>query len=164
MIRLRPGRNQTYCRACWKKLRCGEKNGNWRGGITPLHRKLRNSEQYKEWRKAVFERDGYTCVWCGQKGGKLNADHIKPFCAFPELRFDVSNGRTLCIACHEKTDTYLSGALKYRDGCQEAAKLPGNKPTPDQQGFLQVIRNAGGLALVVHDIAELAAAIPGGNP
>jgi 5-methylcytosine-specific restriction endonuclease McrA len=36
----------------------------------------------------------------------LQADHIKPFAHHPELRFDVNNGRTLCVPCHRKTDTY----------------------------------------------------------
>jgi hypothetical protein len=43
---------------------------------------------------------------CGQIGGKLNVDHIKPFSLFPELRFDIKNGRTLCLLCHTKTDTF----------------------------------------------------------
>ena len=87
---------------------------NWRGGITPINEKIRKSIEYKLWRKSVFERDDYTCVWCGQKGGKLNADHIKPFAYFPELRFAIDNGRTLCIDCHKKTDTYGKGVYKYK--------------------------------------------------
>jgi hypothetical protein len=75
-------------------------------GKTSEQKKIRTSNQYAEWRKAVFERDGYTCVECGIKGGKLNADHIKRFVDFPELRFDVSNGRTMCEPCHRKTPTY----------------------------------------------------------
>lgn len=85
----------------------GEKNHKWKGGVTPLHMKLRKSLEYKIWRKAVFERDNYTCIWCGDnKGGNLEADHIKPFAYFPELRFAIDNGRTLCESCHKKTDTF----------------------------------------------------------
>lgn len=67
--------------------------------------------QYQEWRKSVFERDKYTCVLCGQKGGRLNADHIKPYAKYPRLRYALKNGRTLCIPCHKKTDSY--GWAKY---------------------------------------------------
>lgn len=84
----------------------GENNHFWKGGITPINIKIRMSLEYKLWRESVFKRDNHTCVWCGQKGGKLNADHIKSFSLFPELRFAIDNGRTLCVQCHRKTDTY----------------------------------------------------------
>lgn len=84
----------------------GKDHWNWRGGITPLHRTIRVSKEYKLWRKAVFERDNYTCIWCGQKGVVLNADHIKAFADYPELRFAIDNGRTLCTPCHKTTETY----------------------------------------------------------
>ena len=38
-----------------------------------------NVKLWYEIRKMVFERDNYTCNYCGKKGGKLEADHIKPF-------------------------------------------------------------------------------------
>ena len=69
-------------------------------------RRVRGSKEYDAWRSEVFRRDDYTCKSCGQRGGKLHADHIKPFALFPELRLDVSNGRTLCKPCHLKTDTW----------------------------------------------------------
>jgi len=85
----------------------GEKCYRWKGGITPINRSIRNSLEYRLWRTAVFERDNFTCVWCGDsRGGNLEADHIKPFAQYPELRFAIDNGRTLCKECHKKTDTY----------------------------------------------------------
>lgn len=83
-----------------------EKNVNWKGGVTPINLAIRTSTEYKVWRKSVFERDRYTCQICHIKGGRLNADHIKPFASHPELRMELSNGRTLCEPCHRKTPTY----------------------------------------------------------
>lgn len=90
----------------------GEKSNFWKGGLTEENAKIRNSLEYSVWRKTVFERDNYICVFCGDKrGGNLEADHIKPFSSYPELRFDVNNGRTLCKECHRKTDTFASKAI-----------------------------------------------------
>ena len=85
----------------------GSKSHLWRGGVTEVNHLIRTSAPYKEWRTAVYKRDGYACVLCGDdRGGNLQADHIKPFSLFPDLRFVIDNGRTLCIPCHKKTDTY----------------------------------------------------------
>lgn len=83
-------------------------------GKTDAAKKIRMSRPYRAWRIAVFERDHYTCVHCYKRGGILNADHIKPFAKFPELRLDISNGRTLCEPCHKKTDTYGNGTRAIR--------------------------------------------------
>lgn len=79
----------------------GSKSHFWQGGKTSSNRLLRNSVETANWRKAVFVRDGYKCISCGT-GGRLSADHIKPWSLFPELRFEISNGRTLCWPCHRK--------------------------------------------------------------
>lgn len=98
----------------------GEKNNGWKGGITPLHETIRKCPQSRQWRERVFKRDNWTCQNCYQKGGKLHADHIKPFAIILHENkitslnkaikckklWDVFNGRTLCIECHKKTNTY----------------------------------------------------------
>ena len=84
----------------------GDKNPNWKGGVSSSNVCIRSSKEYRLWRKSVYERDNYTCIWCGSRGVTLNADHIKPFCDYPELRFAIDNGRTLCIPCHKKTGTW----------------------------------------------------------
>lgn len=60
--------------------------------------KKRNSHKYRMWRKSVIDRDGI-CAKCGSNHN-LEAHHIKPFAKFPECRFDLENGVTLCKPCH----------------------------------------------------------------
>ena len=86
--------------------RMGSKNPNWNGGTSPRHKLDRMNIKYRLWREEVFKRDNYTCQICGTRGGYIEPDHIKPFALYPELRFDINNGRTLCKKCHEETPTY----------------------------------------------------------
>jgi hypothetical protein len=84
----------------------GSKSPLWKGGKKDKMLMLRRSLEYKIWRESVFKRDSWTCIWCGRIGGKICADHIKPFALYPELRFAIDNGRTLCRECHLTTETY----------------------------------------------------------
>ncbi len=81
----------------------GEAHWNWKGGITPENTKQRGLGQYDQWRKAVYARDNYTCVDCGDnRGGNLNAHHLHSWSEYPEHRLDVNNGIMLCVDCHAK--------------------------------------------------------------
>lgn len=117
----------SRCKPCSAKLRSGPKNPNWRGGITPLVLKIRSSGKYKEWRQKIFIRDNFTCQKCGERGGKIVADHILPFATIMifnkidtlkkamgvNFLWEVLNGRTLCESCHKKTPTYMGGTIKF---------------------------------------------------
>lgn len=63
----------------------------------------RNDVAYQEWRKSVWSRDGFICrlrdVNCG---GRIEAHHILSWRNFPELRYEINNGITLCHAHHPK--------------------------------------------------------------
>jgi len=110
--------NKNPAKQLWvrKKIaltKMGDKNPNWKGGIYPEHLAIRYRIESKNWRKAVFERDNYTCQWCKDRNYKgrektliLYAHHIKSFSDYPELRFEVDNGLTLCKKCHLKTNNY----------------------------------------------------------
>ena len=56
---------------------------------------------YKNWRVSVYKRDDFQCQLCKSKK-RLEAHHIKRWAEFPQLRFDVNNGVTLCRGCHRK--------------------------------------------------------------
>jgi hypothetical protein len=81
----------------------GEKASNWQGGKTKANLLLRWSKKNKDFRKSIFERDDFTCQDCGATGVYLEAHHIRPWRDYPELRYEVSNGITLCKPCHIRT-------------------------------------------------------------
>lgn len=64
-----------------------------------------HQRKHKHWRELVLRRAGYLCEECARYGRKTEATvahHIKHADAYPELRYDVKNGRALCAACHMK--------------------------------------------------------------
>ena len=95
----------------WLKMR-GKNHPNWKGGQPRERDILKGRWEYIVWRTAVFIRDDYTCQMCGTRGKELNADHIKPWSLYPELRYAIDNGRTLCVGCHRQTDTWGYKAVK----------------------------------------------------
>ncbi len=79
----------------------GELHWNFKGYPNGERNKLMVRIEYKLWREAVFKRDNYTCQICNQYSGYLEADHIKPWAVYPELRYAIDNGQTLCKNCHK---------------------------------------------------------------
>ncbi len=92
-----------------------ENNPNWQGGKKKENARIRASIQYRLWRQAVIDRDGEKCTVCGDEEGPFQVDHIKPFAYYPDLRFDVDNGRVICLSCHRETDTFFYKGRRLKE-------------------------------------------------
>ena len=89
-----------------KQHRYGTDHHRYNPDLTDEERLKNRYELYggnvHRWSKQVMERDNYICQVCGDnKGGNLNAHHLNGWNAFPEQRFDLDNGETLCEDCHK---------------------------------------------------------------
>ena len=95
----------------------GELHHSYRdGGKAHNEREIaRHRTEYVGWRRAVMQRDAFTCQHCGKIGCYLEVDHIKPWSLFPELRYETSNGLTLCKDCHRKTPTYGRKSMRNKE-------------------------------------------------
>lgn len=87
--------------------------------------KGRRSYNAREWRKKILERDKYKCTNCGTSE-KLHCHHIKPWKDFPELRFDMDNGKVLCNACHKSIE-YKGHEVSQETREKISKKLIGHK-------------------------------------
>ena len=109
------------------KIRRGKNNPAWIDGRSKITNQIRKCLRYRQWRSSVFERDNWTCVLCGKRGGYVEADHYpKEFAQiFSENKiktleqalecdefWNTSNGRTLCKECHERTKKYANNRYK----------------------------------------------------
>ena len=95
-----------------KKISMHHTNSVIFGGFrTSISERIRRSPDYINWRLMVFGRDDFTCQICGVRGTYLHAHHIKSFAEYPELRFDVKNGKTLCKICHQNVHRKVVYAL-----------------------------------------------------
>lgn len=93
------------------KMFSGERSSFWRGGVSNRNKRIKRSLKFRLWREEVFKRDNYACQFCGNKSSKdnkvyLHPHHIKSFSDYPNLRFRVSNGITLCERCHKLTKNF----------------------------------------------------------
>ena len=89
-----------------QRIKCKEISP-FKKGFTPWNKGRYNSDHrpniLSEWAKKVKERDGYQCKKCGSSE-KLESHHIIAWKDNKDLRFDISNGITVCRSCHLKIE------------------------------------------------------------
>lgn len=94
----------------------GANHWNWKGGITEKDRAERMTKVYDVWRKSVYARDSWTCRKCGVKckSETIVAHHKKAWKDHIELRYEVSNGMTLCRKCHKKVHKNIGLKTRFK--------------------------------------------------
>lgn len=95
-------RKKTCSESCFEIMlhTKGEDHWNYKGEQATTQQRRRNWAEYREWRKEILKKDNYTCHKCNKRGGKLTVHHIFNWSKYPEKRFDIDNGVTLCWSCH----------------------------------------------------------------
>jgi len=88
------------CKICRYNMQSGELHYNWQGGISSERDLLKHKAENETWRKTVYAKDNYTCQVCGKTHCTLNAHHIFNWSSYPDLRYEINNGITLCEECH----------------------------------------------------------------
>lgn len=79
----------------------GSNNPRWIKDRKQARQDRRNDGEYKQWRFSVYKRDGFICKFNNQDcKGRLESHHILSWKEYPELRYDINNGITLCHSHH----------------------------------------------------------------
>ncbi len=82
---------------------------------------MKQKQKIRElFREAVFKRDGFKCLMCGDKSKKLDAHHITDRTEMPNGGYVKENGISLCDAengCHTKAEKFhITGGKEWIEG------------------------------------------------
>jgi len=94
----------------------GKDHPGWKGGLGCLqHEHKRMHTKAVEWREKVFYNDKYVCAVCGKSKPRIHAHHILEWSKYPDRRYDIDNGITLCVLHHQMLhpDIVLTDTRKY---------------------------------------------------
>jgi ABC-type uncharacterized transport system ATPase subunit len=78
---------------------------------------------YIQWSLEVKKRDYFACVICGRKGVALNSHHLNAWASFPEQRYSVDNGITLCTFHHEDFHAKFGKGKNTKEQFDEYKKI-----------------------------------------
>ena|ERR1700728_2670561 len=97
-------RYAKYCFPCMKAVSVGPLAPAWKGGLPARKRQdARNDSAYQSWTIEVKKRDRWRCGLQKDKcEGIKVAHHILPWRDYPEERYNINNGITLCQYHHPR--------------------------------------------------------------
>lgn len=92
------------CQTCFHNQHKGSNHYNWKQDRNSLVKKQkRNDLAYRDWRKEVWLRDNFKCkIDNSDCEGRIEAHHILGWKDYPDLRYKINNGITLCHAHHPR--------------------------------------------------------------
>ena len=103
------------------RRRIGIDHPRYNQNLSDEERSKRRGHFSTVWSSQILERSTYTCQSCNKHGGNLNAHHLNAWNAFPEQRFDLDNGVTLCTDCHKEFHSQYGYGDNTREQLNEYA-------------------------------------------
>lgn len=95
---------------CFYEYNSGERNPAWNPDLTDEDRIIgRNYPEYKEYIKAVMDRDNYTCVVCERYGDNIEVHHMFDYASYPQYRTVLEYGVTVCYQDHRDFHKWMGG-------------------------------------------------------
>ena len=115
----------------------GERNPQWKGGITPQGLVLR--QPLMERRSEIYARDEWRCRLCGQNSNELTLHHVLPVWARPDLADEEANVVSLCRPCHLSVN---GRELQYVERLGRALReIPADARPPRARGNVLTARS-----------------------
>lgn len=88
----------------------GAKSHLYNSELTDEHRiKTRNIVALRLWKKEILKRDNFLCQICNTKI-RITAHHLNSWAKYPEQRFEIDNGITLCFSHHKEFHDSIGGS------------------------------------------------------
>lgn len=114
------GRNKRVSEGLIRANLRGERNPNWISDRTKLKKRRDGRRETDsasvDWARSVKRRDGWKCQLANVEcAGKMEAHHILNWIDYPNFRYDVRNGITLCHFHHprgRKSEEALKNVLQ----------------------------------------------------
>ena len=85
--------------------------------ISELPESWRSRKDYRSWRRKILQRDNRTCKMC-ESIEKPIAHHIVEAKERPDLKYEITNGITLCQKCH--IEVHKNNSHNYIESLQKA--------------------------------------------